>query len=102
MSRQQLSLFCSAPRDRAVIQVISVKTFKTAAILFIDSLPSFAWTYTVCHKHHTHIFLKRKTNMLYHFLDYENYLPSCYGSYIEGHMEVHIPMTDLPPKKNHG
>ena len=36
MSRQQLSLFCSAPRDRAVIQVISVKTFKTAAILFID------------------------------------------------------------------
>ena len=38
MSRQQLSLFCSAPRDRAVIQVISVKTFKTAAILFIDSV----------------------------------------------------------------
>jgi hypothetical protein len=34
MSRQQLSLFCSAPRDRAVIQVISVKTFKTASILF--------------------------------------------------------------------
>ena len=33
MSRQQLSLFCSAPRDRAVIQV-----FKTAAILFIDSV----------------------------------------------------------------
>ena len=38
MSRQQLSLFCSAPRDRAVIQVISVKTFKTAAILFIASI----------------------------------------------------------------
>jgi len=38
MSRQQLSLFCSAPRNRAVIQVISVKTFKTAAILFINSV----------------------------------------------------------------
>jgi hypothetical protein len=38
MSRQQLSLFCSAPRDRAVIQVIYVKTFKTATILFIDSV----------------------------------------------------------------
>ena len=38
MSRQQFSLFRSAPRDRAVIQVISVKTFKTAAILFIDSV----------------------------------------------------------------
>jgi hypothetical protein len=38
MSRQQLPLFCSAPRDRAAIQVISVKTFKTAAILFIDSV----------------------------------------------------------------
>jgi hypothetical protein len=38
MSRQQLSLFRSAPRDRAVIQVISVKTLKTAAILFIDSV----------------------------------------------------------------